>query len=75
MTPEELLATLDALPGVEVDTSWLVPAGEIDPSKVFVAVQLDMTSVGDEFEFKVRIERSETDGYPDRRDLPSSEPG
>jgi hypothetical protein len=75
VTPEELVAVVEALPGVQVDTSWLCETGEVDPSKVFVAVQLDMVSIGDEFEFKVRIERSETDGHPDRSDLPTPELG
>jgi hypothetical protein len=49
VTPEELVAVVEALPGVQVDTSWLCETGEVDPSKVFVAVQLDMVSIGDEF--------------------------
>jgi hypothetical protein len=73
MTPEELVAVLEALPGVQIDASWLCETGEVDPSKVFVSLRCDMTPGPDEF--VICIERSESDGHPDRSDLPTPEPG
>jgi hypothetical protein len=61
MTPEELLAVLDALPGVEVDTHWPVPEGEFDPLKVFVALRVDGEPCGDH-SFEIWIQGSESDG-------------
>lgn len=62
MTPGELLAVLDALPGVQVETHWPIPEGEFDPLKVFVALRVDGVPMD---------ERSEDDGDSDRRDLPT----
>jgi hypothetical protein len=31
VTPEELVAVVEALPGVQVDTSWLCETGEVEP--------------------------------------------
>lgn len=64
MTPEELIAVIEALPGVQLDTWWHTETGEIDPSKVFVAVRCDMTPMSGRG-FEIQIERS-GHGDPDR---------
>ena len=74
MTPDELLAVLDAIPGVQVAGNWPCDSGEIERSKVFVTLVCDMRPSPDQF--VIRIERGgEGDGHSDRRDLPEAERG
>ena len=76
MTPGELLAVLDALPGVQVETHWPIPEGEFDPQRDEHLQRVDDEPIGAGLvAFEVRLEdedeRSKSDGYPDRRDLPT----